>query len=118
MSEENRNKPYKTKSWKVVRASVMKQDKYLCQRCLGNYMPDEHAVKKRTKAVLVHHHFHVTDYPQYKYQKYVVLPNGEKVRNLYSLCFECHEAVHPEHRKNSQIKKESEDSFTTIERWD
>lgn len=119
--EERRNKPYKGKTWKTVRAMVMKYDKGLCQRCLGKYMPDITMPVKRTKAVLVHHHFPVTNYPEYKYQMFVKKSDGTRIRNLYSLCTECHEFVHKDTHRNKQQKKAKlyrDDSFTTPERWD
>jgi 5-methylcytosine-specific restriction endonuclease McrA len=113
---EPRNKPYKGKRWARVREKVLKDDKYLCQRCLGNYMPDPYAVRKRTPAVLVHHHYHVEDFPQWTYSKYVYI-NGERRRNLYSLCTACHEYIHRDtHRPKN--RNEHDSGFTTDERWD
>lgn len=104
----SRNKIYKTRTWKRLRQKVLDMDKGLCQRCFGNY----HNIDKKriTKATVVHHHFEVSQYPEYKYQIYVNL-NGKKQRNLYSLCFACHEIVH-NHR---QPKKEDK---WDDERWD
>lgn len=103
---ENRNKPYKTKAWEITRRKVLKYDKGLCQKCLGNYMSDATMPRKRTKAVLVHHHFHVTEYPQFKYQMFVKLPDGTTVRNLYSLCSACHEEVHADTHRNRFRRKQ------------
>ena len=113
---EPRNKPYKGKRWARVREKVLKDDKYLCQRCLGNYMPDPCAVRKRTPAVLVHHHFPVEEFPQWTYQKYVMI-NGETRRNLYSLCTGCHEYIHRDtHRPKTRVEHAID--FETVERWD
>lgn len=119
---ENRNKPYKNKAWYRIRQTVLDIDKGLCQRCLGNYMSDGNRPKRFTKAVLVHHHYKVEEYPQYKYQMYVKRADGSKVRNLYSLCAECHEAIHADthrnHHSTSTLKMMRNDDFTTEERWD
>lgn len=112
---EYRNKPYKTKEWKEVRQAVLKMDHGLCQRCLGNYKPVEGRIKRRTKAVLVHHNFELLEHPEWKYSIYVNI-NGERVRNLVSLCNECHEEIHERTHRINSFKKE--DTFTTEERWD
>lgn len=111
-----RNKIYKGKQWEEVRSAVLKYDHYECQRCAGNYMPDPSQRRHYTRAVLVHHHFHVEDYPEYKYQMFVEV-NGKKVRNLYSLCQACHEAVHVNERHRFKAKGK-DDEFTNQERWD
>ena len=112
---EYRNKPYKTKEWKEVRQAVLKMDHGLCQRCLGNYKPVEGRIKRRTKAVLVHHNFELLEHPEWKYSIYVDI-NGERVRNLVSLCNNCHEEIHERTHRSNSFKKE--DTFTTEERWD
>lgn len=113
---EYRNKPYKTKEWKEVRETVLKMDKCLCQRCLGKYRAIPGRVKKRTKAVLVHHHFELEKYPDWKYKIFVEI-DGEKVRNLWSLCNDCHEDIHARTHRSRSFEKQKED-FTTEERWD
>ena len=59
----------------------------------------------------------VKEYPQYKYSIWVDV-DGKKVRNLWSLCNDCHEEI--EGRKNGRYsyKKKKEDDFTNEERWD
>lgn len=113
---ENRNKPYKTKAWKDVREAVLRMDKGVCQRCLGNYKRDPNKSPRKTKAVLVHHHFELLDYPQWKYSIWVNV-DGKKVRNLWSLCNACHEEIHGRGRASTRFKKK-EDEFQTEERWD
>lgn len=116
MADKDRYKPYKRKEWEKVRAEVLRLDHYECQRCAGNYMADPTMPKRHTRATLVHHHFHLVDYPQWKYKIWVTV-DGKRVRNLVSLCNDCHEYIHRDtHRSNSQKKKE--DEFTTPERWD
>lgn len=111
----NRNAPYKTAEWKRTREAVLKMDKGLCQRCLGNYRPKPGVPRRRVKATLVHHHLELEQYPQWKYSIYADI-NGKRVRNLWSLCHDCHEEIHERtHRSNSFKKK---DEFTTEERWD
>jgi len=101
-----RNKIYKTAQWYKTREDVFKLDHYECQRCNHNVF-ETGEPKKITKATLVHHRYHVDQFPQYKYSIYV---NGE--RNLVSLCFNCHEQLHG--RKHGT--KEGE--FVTEERYD
>lgn len=115
---ENRNKPYKTKEWRKVREEVFKLDHGICQRCAGNYRPVLGRRIRRTRAVLVHHHYELNDYPQWKYSIFVNV-NGERVRNLWSLCNECHEEIHGRgHSLQGFKNKRKEDEFKTEERWD
>lgn len=113
-----RNKIYKGKAWEKTREAVLKLDKGLCQRCLGVYKPKPGVQPRIKKAVLVHHHFPAKEYPQYKYSIYVKQGN-QRIRNLYSLCFECHEEIEGRRGgKYSFRKKAQSDDFTTEERWD
>lgn len=111
-----RGQEYKRTEWKELRMKVLKMDHFECQRCNGNYLPDPDSPRKRTKAKLVHHHFHVDEYPEYKYLIFID-KDGERVRNLYSLCNDCHEYVHRDVRRRFKAEA-SEDEFTTEERWD
>ena len=93
-------------------------DKCQCQRCLGVYDPNPERPKRIKKAVLVHHHFPVKDYPQWKYSIYAQI-DGKKVRNLYSLCFDCHEIVEGRRSDAVLFQKEADEAeFTNDERWD
>lgn len=117
---EQRNEVYKDKHWRGkngVRAKVLKMDGGYCQRCLGKYRPVPGARPRLVKATMVHHHFPVKEYPQYRYSIWVDV-DGKKVRNLWSLCNDCHEEI--EGRKNGRYsyKKKKEDDFTNDERWD
>lgn len=101
-------KIYKCRKWKVVRKEQLKRDRNECQRCkhAGKYKNVE-GMKHYTKAVLVHHEFRVSRYPQYAYMATI----GGK-RNLYSLCNECHEIEHEEERGLVKTKQELNE-----ERW-
>lgn len=113
-----RNAVYKQTVWKHLREKVMKMDKCQCQRCLGVYDPNPERPKRIKKAVLVHHHFPVKDYPQWKYSIYAQI-DGKKVRNLYSLCFDCHEIVEGRRSDAVLFQKEADEAeFTNDERWD
>lgn len=117
---EQRNSIYKTKTWSKLRERVLKYDKGICQRCAGNYKSDPTLPKRLTKAVLVHHHFEAEKYPLWKYRMFVTI-DGKQVRNLYSLCYACHEEVHKDTHRNSDQKKRKwyrTNEFTTEERWD
>lgn len=111
-----RNKIYKTKRWYEIRKKVLKLDHYECQRCKGEYPYDVQPSDKRiTPATLVHHYFIAEEYPQYKYDIYVK-KDGKTVRNLYSLCNDCHEFIHRRtHRNHFEAK---EPSFINEERFD
>lgn len=69
---------------------------------------------KFRRAELVHHEKHVKKFPHLALDIYYVDSDGEKKRNLRSVCKDCHEYVcHPE-----RLRKKRWQSFTTEERWD
>lgn len=114
-----RNAVYKQAVWKHVREQVLQMDKCKCQRCLGVYDPNPDRPKRLKQADLVHHHFPVKQYPQWKYSIYAEFFDGKKQRNLFSLCFDCHEIV--EGRRSDAVlfqKHADETEFTNEERWD
>lgn len=115
MADKNRGKPYGKSEWQRVREQVLKLDKYECQRCKGIYDADESRPRKLRKATLVHHHFILEKYPEWKYSIFVEV-DGETKRNLVSLCHDCHEEIHKETHRSRSYK--AEDEFTTPERWD
>ena len=97
---------YLTGEWKSKSAEVLKLDKNECQihKERGRYR----------KAELVHHEKHVKKFPELALEIYYIDSDGQRKRNLRSVCKECHEYVcHPE-----RLKKKSKPKFTTQERWD
>ena len=91
--------------WREIRAEVLRLDKYECQihKAKGKYK----------KAEIVHHTKHARDFPDLALSIYYY-EEGEKKRNLISVCKYCHETVcHPERMKNDNAKK----NFTNEERW-
>ena len=105
---------YKSRSWIELKNSVMEEQHYECYYCKQK--------GKITKAYLVHHIYHVRDYPQYALSKYVIDENGEKHINLVCVCHSCHENIcHPNRFKDSR-DKQNEDRTKEInkkypERW-
>ena len=82
---------YDSYAWRKMRAQILRLDHNECVLCRNR----EH---KHTPAVLVHHVWHLDEYPQYGLMPYVRDPaTGELRRNLISVCKSCHENVcHPE----------------------
>jgi 5-methylcytosine-specific restriction endonuclease McrA len=76
---------YVSRTWKRVRREVLTHDKGECQQCKrrGRYAP----------ATVVHHRFHLEEYPQYALDEYVTI-DGVEQRNLESWCRPCHEEEH------------------------
>ena len=81
---------YDTSAWRRVRREVLRLDNNECQECKIRH--------RHTKAVVVHHTYHLDEYPEFGLSMWVDDPEtGERKRNLVSVCRECHETVcHPE----------------------
>lgn len=97
---------YISGEWESKRNDVLKIDKDECQICKSK--------GKFKRAALVHHIKHLKTFPSLALDIWYTDSNGEKQRNLISVCKRCHETVcHPERmRKRNKIK------FQTEERWD
>lgn len=67
---------YQSQRWKLLRAKILKRDKYMCQY-FKRY-------GKRIDATMVHHIFPADEYPQWAYKEW----------NLISLSNEAHEKMH------------------------
>ncbi|HBA62600.1 MAG TPA: HNH endonuclease [Lachnospiraceae bacterium] len=83
---------YHTSAWKRKRKSILRRDKYACQRCRQQ--------GKYTRADTVHHKKHLRKVPE------LALTDS----NLISLCTVCHEAMHPEKHKKRH-------NAVTEEKW-
>jgi len=83
---------YLTKAWRRVRRYVLREYHYECAICRDK--PGHPHVK----AEIVHHIYHLDQYPQYGLLEYIPDPvTGAPVRNLLPVCKQCHETVcHPE----------------------
>ena len=94
---------YSWRGWRKIRDTVLKLDRFECQRCKqhGKYSPGR----------IVHHIKHLRDRPDLALRIYDP-DTGE--RQLITLCKKCHEAEHSEifgsYRK--------EEPPVTVERWD
>lgn len=97
---------YLTGEWKEKSKEVLDIDRNECQI---------HKERGRfRRAELVHHEKHVKKFPELALDIYYTDSDGQRKRNLRSVCKECHEYVcHPE-----RLKKKSKPRFTTEERWD
>lgn len=97
---------YDTRAWRKMKREVLKHDHFECQYCKNR--------GRHTRAEVVHHEFHLKDYPQYGLMMWVEDPEtGERRRNLVSVCRRCHETVcHPERSRKMIVKKP-----LTPERW-
>ncbi|WP_277679557.1 HNH endonuclease [Gracilibacillus dipsosauri] len=69
---------YKSGIWQEKRTAILDRDEYLCQVCLENNDP--------IPADTVHHIVHLKDNPS------LALVDD----NLLSVCFDCHNVLHPE----------------------
>lgn len=80
---------YDSRAWRRVRKEVLRNCNGECQICKARHV--------HTRADLVHHVYHLAEYPQWGLSEFVRDPaSGETARNLLPVCRECHEAVcHP-----------------------
>ena len=73
---------YLTPRWQRKRAAILRRDKYLCQEC--------RRYGRMREARTVHHIKHLEDAPELAYED----------SNLISLCYACHNKMHPEKGAN------------------
>lgn len=96
---------YKSGAWMRKRREVLAYDHYECQDCK--------AAGKFTRATMVHHEKHVKSRPDLALCMWYEDPvTGERVRQLISLCYACHERRHPERMRKREPKPP-----LTPERW-
>lgn len=94
---------YLSGDWQRLRLKVLKADKNECQECKSR--------GKYTKATHVHHVKHLDKFPELGLETHYT-EDGQKKRNLVSVCKMCHETVcHPE-RLRWNVKEQLND-----ERW-
>ena len=106
ISSGNAHRFYLTGEWKEKSKEVLDMDHHECQI---------HKERGRfARAELVHHEKHLKKFPELGLDIYYTDTDGQRKRNLRSVCKECHENVcHPE-----RLKKQSKLCFVTEERWD
>ena len=81
-------------------------DRHECQICKS------HGRYRRSD--LVHHIKHLKHFPELALDIYYTDADGQRKRNLLSVCRECHEVeCHP-----GRLRKKQKPRFTTVERWD
>ena len=102
IAEGNLHAFYTSPEWERLRAEVLADDHYECQRhkARGWYAP----------ANTVHHVNHLRKHPELALCKTYVDADGIVQRNLVSLCHACHEEIHG-HRRASKAAP------LTEERW-
>lgn len=94
--------------WKQVSGQVLSMDRRECQICK--------AAKRYRRADLVHHVNHVKRRPDLALDVWYIDDQGERKRNLISVCRGCHETVcHPERMRREPPR---ETGFQNEERWD
>ena len=90
MIESNDLRPfYRSKEWRRLRKVVLAADKFACQKCRLNGF--------YSKANTVHHVQYIDKHPKLALSTHYMY-NGHQLRNLISLCHQCHDEIH-EHRK-------------------
>lgn len=105
MTDKEAHAFYTSSQWYHKRDEILAMDHYECVICRsrGRYTP----------AVLVHHVNHLKDRPDLALSTYYFDENGNRHRQLVSVCRACHETVcHPD-----RIKKKKKKKPLTPERW-
>ena len=94
--------------WRALSAEVLRLDRRECQLCKAR--------GKFCRAVMVHHVNHVKHRPDLALDMFYTNADGNRKRNLISVCKTCHETVcHPERLMRKQRKPRG---FDNQERWD
>ena len=88
---------YKTHLWQKKRGTILERDGYLCQVCLEDDEP--------VPADTVHHIVHLKDDPS------LALIDS----NLKSVCFDCHNELHPENGFGQKKEKEVSSKIKVFE---
>lgn len=96
ISDNDMHRFYIWKPWRRKRKDVLKLDNRECQDCLKK------KPKEYIKATHVHHIKEVKKYPELALEIYYMF-NGEKKRNLISLCHDCHEIRHGRKKKINEV---------------
>ncbi len=98
---------YDTGAWRRKRREVLRACNNECQICKARHI--------HTRAEIVHHVFHLEDYPQWGLLEFVRDPvTGELTRNLLPVCRRCHETVcHPGRLRSVETAAPP----LTVERW-
>lgn len=108
---------YKTKEWRSLKASILKEHHYECAECrrhgvITRYDVSEDGQKKLISTV--HHVCHVRDHPELALSRwYKDYETGEMKENLIPVCKSCHNKLHPEKQK----MKKNPQGFMNEERW-
>lgn len=95
---------YKTEDWLHLRAQVMADHHYECERCeeRGRY----------SRADTVHHEYEVKRFPHMALTRWVDEPDGTRREVLHPLCNDCHNEVHDRRLKGNAPKPKINE-----ERW-
>ena len=108
MKYKEHNTFYDSRAWRRVRKEVLAMVNNECQVCKGH--------KRHTRALIIHHVYHLDKYPEYGLSIFVT-EHGVERRNLISVCAKCHETVcHPERGKMAWSKSEKRKPLTE-EKW-
>lgn len=98
LTKEQANVFYKSKTWEKCRTAILERDEYLCQVCLRD---KDQPVPANT----VHHIKHLRDYPELALHE----------DNLISVCFDCHNKLHPEKGFGKRRKKKARKNIEFVE---
>ena len=104
VADDDTDKFYTSRTWRRKRKDVLRLDRYECQTCKAR--------GKYTRATMVHHVKHLRDRPDLALNIWDVDQDGRSIRQLVSLCDDCHDKEHPERMRQYKRRRP-----LTDERW-
>lgn len=99
---------YQTEDWKRLRDAVLMDAHYECEDCVKR--------GKYSRATLVHHEMEVKKRPDLALSKFYRDARGNLKKNLWALCFACHERRH-DRAWSGQGEARNEEKQLNEERW-
>ena len=97
---------YVSQPWRLLQPEVLKMDNYECQLCK--------AKGRYRRGVIAHHVNHVKRRPELALSIWFEDTDGQRKRNIVTVCDGCHKQEHPEQMRRAKRVP----GFQTEERWD
>jgi 5-methylcytosine-specific restriction endonuclease McrA len=100
---------YNDRYWRRLSNEIKQEQHNECQICAEN--------GKKGYADVVHHVKHIRDFPELAYSRYYYDSSGNRCRQLVTLCYQCHNAEHPEKRVAFLRYIKPREGYSNDEKW-